>query len=257
VACNLSKERPYLKEVTVGGKHFFVVSEAELSTAYTLLCRQPPSSHTNIGGFSVRSLYIPNHGFNGVLYRVNEHAYVNISNPLVIKISKIFSLHISGDHHVFLKGYLFNQLGLHLQSGNPTVIITDTEIMVKGTDIIRKVMLFPIEDINANSFVVIDYGRESFPLTPEDIIIPQCPEPDDMVSVNGDNGETWLAHIQHTNCTLKVCQVYFYVPDRDNNKLYRKESHRLDQVHWNAVLGLIPGIWLHYGSQFLLHNSIP
>jgi len=119
------------------------------------------------------------------------NAYVNSSNPLVIKIYKIFSLHISGDYHVFLKGYLFNQLGLHLQSGKPTVIVTDTEIMVKGTDIIRKVMLFPID---ANNFVVIDYGRESFPLTPEDIIIPQCPEPGDMVAVNGDNGETWLTY---------------------------------------------------------------
>ena len=128
-----------------------------MDSAYTLLSIPPPLPHTNADGYSVRSLYIPCHDFSGVLYRVNEDAYINhytSSEPVVIKISsKKFLFPVNGDHHIFVQGFKYNQIGFHLHSGNPTVIATDRMIMARGRDVIRKVMLYPNED---NSFSVID-----------------------------------------------------------------------------------------------------
>ena len=76
-----------------------------------------------------------------------------------------------------------------------------------------------------------------------------------MVAVSGENEETWLAHVQHTNPSSKYCQVHFYVPDRENDKLYQKEYHRLEKVDWNSILRLIPGTWLGE-YRYLLDNSI-
>ena len=36
-------------------------------------------------------------------------------------------------------------------------------------------------DENTSNFIVIDYDRPEFPLSQEDILVPQYPEPDDMV----------------------------------------------------------------------------
>lgn len=179
--------------------------------------------------------------------------YVSHSHELVvIKIYTIFLLTVNGDSHVFVNGFEYDQIGLHLHSGNPTVVATNRKIMVTGRDIIRKVMLYPDED--DRSFSVIDYRRENLLLTPGEVLIPQYPEPDDMVAVNGDNDETWLAHIQHTNSLSKLCQVYFYVKDIHNDKLYRKESNRLHQVHWNTVLSIVSGTWLNRFTQFLVQT---
>ena len=153
-------------------------------------------------------------------------------------------------YHVFVSGFKCVKLDVHLQSGNP--IVRETV----GIDIMRKVMLYPMaNEEDTSSFIVIDHERPMFPLSPQDVFVPQYPERGDMVAVNGENEETWLAHVQRTNPSSKLCQVYFYVPDRENNKLYRKESHRLEKVYWNSILRSIPGTWLGE-CQYLLHNSI-
>ena len=234
-----------------------------MATAYRLLNKQPPEFVGNTGGYSVRSVYIPQHGYSGVLYRTNEHVYINdvstSGGNTVIKISKVFSLFINEEaYHVFVSGFECVKLDMHLQSGNPIVRETVRIVTVEGQDIMRKVMLYPmINDLeeNTSSFIVIDNERPTFPLSPQDVLVPQYPEPGDMVAVNGENEKTWLAHVQRTNPSSNCCQVLFYVPDRENNKLYRRESHRLEKVNWNSILRPIPGTW-QGECQYLLHNSI-
>ena len=86
----MSEANPGLTEIAVGGKHYYAVPEDELATAYRLLNEQPPAFVGNTEGYSVRSLFIPQHGCNGILYRANEHVYINDSSSgdtIVIKIS--------------------------------------------------------------------------------------------------------------------------------------------------------------------------
>ena len=202
-------------EIADGGKHYYAVPIDEMATAYRLLNEQPPEFVGNTRGYSVHSVYIPQHGYSGVLYRTNEHVYVNDGSGgnTVIKISKIFSLLINEEaYHVFVSGFKYVKLDEHLQSGNPILRETVSIVTVKGQDIMKKVMLYPMANEfgeDTSSFIVIDYERPTFPLSSQDVLVPQYPEPGDMVAVNDKNEETRLAHVQRTNSSSKWCQVYF------------------------------------------------
>lgn len=235
-----------------------MVEQEELVNVHQLLSEDPNRLPTvieeNTGGFTVRSLLIPQHSYNGVLYRTGEHILANhYSEPKVLKITKIFSLNIDGIYYIFVSGLKYSQEDIHSQSGNPIVKESETVVTIKGQDILRKLMLYP-EEIT-RSFIVIDYERPDFPLSSQDILVPQFPEPGDMVSVSGENGETWLAHVQTTNPTSKWCQVHFYMPDEDNSEVYHKEHHRLEKVHWSSILTLARGQWQNH-SHYLLCDSI-
>ena len=256
----MAKRSPCIKGVSVGGKHYYLVEQEELVNAYRVLNENPDrfptpfEGNTSTAGFSVRSLFIPQHSYNGVLYRTNEHIFANhYGESIVLKITKIFSLNIHEVYHIFVSGLKYSQEDLHSQSGNPIVKETATLVTLKGQDILRKVMLYP--DKATSNFIVIDYERSDFPLSPQDILVPQFPKPNDMVSVSGEDGEIWLAHVQSTNPSSKWCQIYFYVQDKDNSKLYQKERHRLERVHWNCIINLVPGQWQN-DCQYLLEDSI-
>lgn len=226
----------------VEGKHYYLVEQEELVNAYQLINEtvdqlQMPSEfegNTSTGGFSVQSLSIPHHDHNGVLYRTNEYVYArHYSKSVVLKIVKIFSLNINETYYIFVSESKYLQESIHSVSGNAIVKVTETFLMVRGQDILRKVMLYPNE--TTDNFIVIDFGRPNFPLSPEDVLVPQFSEPDDIVSVSGEDGQTWLAHVQSSNPFSKSCQVYFYVSHENNNKLYHKERNRLERVHWNCM----------------------
>ena len=115
-------------------------------------------------------------------------------------------------------------------------------------------MLFPHQTLD-DHFVVIDYDRECVPLSPEDVIVPVCPEKGDMVTVRGDSDELWLAHIQLVNKVTKTCNVYFYVPSEDDNNKYHKElGGRLERVHWDSIIATSTGKWL--SSNLYCRESI-
>ena len=83
-----------------------------------------------------------------------------------------------------------------MNSGNPIVTQTTHLLMIKAQDILRKVMLYLTH--TDTEYIVIDYERTGFPLQPEDIVIPQHPEPGDMISVSGEHGlPVCIQVIQH------------------------------------------------------------
>ena len=60
-----------------------------------------PTFAGNTEGFSVRSLFIPQHSYNCVLYRINEHVFANhYSDPMILKVTKVFSLNINEIYHI-------------------------------------------------------------------------------------------------------------------------------------------------------------
>jgi len=229
----------------VGGKHYYEVEDNEISIANQLFdVISSDALREKTGGYSVRSLYIPHHSYNGTLYRTNEYVFTRSnSEAAVLQITKIFILRIFEVYHAFITGTKFSVVGLHLPSGNSIVKQTDECVICKGQDIMRKIMLYSNED-QPDCFVVVDYERPQLPLSPQDVIVPQYPEPGDMVSVNGGDEDVWLAHVQTTNFHAHWCQVCFYVPDEDNAHLYKKERHRMERVYWDSILGVVSGHWL-------------
>ena len=140
-------------------------------------------------------------------------------------------------------GLLYEFTGIHMNSGNPIVTQTTHLLMIKAQDILRKVMLYLTH--TDTEYIVIDYERTGFPLQPE-------PEPGDMISVSGEEGETWLASVHSSDPTSQTCRVYFYIQVENDSMLYHKERHKLEQVRRNFMLGLVSGQWQHGGTQYLL-----
>ena len=244
---------PQISEILVGAKHYYIIEEEEMSAACRIVSVPVPTEDGSVGGFSVRSIFNPQHSYSGMLYRISECILMKLNGygeQQVMKISKIFSFKINRVYYIFISGLLYEFTGIHMNSGNPIVTKSTHLLMIKAQDILRKVMLYPTHI--DTEYIVIDYGRTEFPLQPEDIVIPQHPEPGDMVSVSGEEGETWLASVHSSDPTSQTCQVYFYIQVENDSMLYRKEHHKLEQVHWNSVLGLVSGQWQHGGTQYLL-----
>lgn len=242
----------------MGGKHYFEVEETEIVIANRLFnVASSDILRERTGGYSVRSLYIPHHNYNGTLYRTDEFVFIRSNNEaVVLQIKKIFVLQIVEAYHAFITGTKFSVVGSHLPSGNSIVKQTNESVMCKGQDVMRKIMLYPSDDQpECVEFIIVDYERPQLPIVPQDIIVPQYPELGDMVSVNGGDEDVWLAHVQMTNCSAQWCQVYFYMPDKDNTHLYKKERHRMERVYWDSILGLVSGRWLDE-SNYELDTSI-
>lgn len=186
------------------------------------------------GGIFVRSVFFAKHGYKGTLYRVGESCLVENAGEEVevISIAQIFSFKISDSYFTFLKGLQYVPVGVHSYSDNAIVEATRNKIILEVKKVKRKVMLYPKED---NTFIVIDYQRPQIPLRLQDVPIPQYPEVGDLVTVSGDSGDVWLAHVHSVNLGTKTCQVYFYVANEGCN-LYRREHHRLETLHWDSIL---------------------
>ena len=222
----------------VGGKHYQSLEHSDLVRAYELIQHSPDTEQEiNItGAIFVRSVFFGKHGYKGTLYRVNECCLVeSVSGEVIIKIAQIFSFKIMDKYFIFLKGLQYTPCDIHSYSDNPIVEATTSNTTIQTNQVKRKVMLYPHED---NKFIVIDYQRPQIPLNLQDVPVPQYPEVGDLVTVNGDSGDIWLARIHSVNLSAKTCQVYFYIADKDAINLYRREHHRLNTLHWDSILEL-------------------
>lgn len=57
-------------------KHYVAVTESDLDQIFELLQLSPHPDITTLGAVSVRSVYIPSHGYGGMLYRNGEYCVV-------------------------------------------------------------------------------------------------------------------------------------------------------------------------------------
>ena len=256
-AYKIIKSFPTISEVLVGGKNYRSMEQSDVDNANALTERDTSENTSAVHvGLFVRSIFLPKHGYGGTLYRVGEHCLATHNDEdIVIKISDIFSLCFSGTYYSFFKGgiYLQDTISdqsprIHTYSSNPILKYTANTGVLLVQQLKRKVMLYPHEE--AEKYILIDHQRPAIPLSPSDILIPQYPEPDDMIAVQGD-GDIWLAHVQSVNTSAQTCQVYFYIKDVNDNKLFKKESNRLENVHWNSVLEIKEGQWLSNSDWYL------
>ena len=100
------------------------MEQSELSSIATLASVQPSNCPVTGGAYSVCSIYIPQHGYSGTLYRNNEHVMITSNEDhetIVLQISKIFVLYIDEAYHIFVTGSKYSSVGTHLPSGNVIV----------------------------------------------------------------------------------------------------------------------------------------
>lgn len=124
------------------------------------------------------------HEYNGLLYRVNESAIVVSSHvgEVVVVLTKIFRVSVADQSMYFVCAKPFRVLGFSdcggklVQEGNQINVFPVESIS-------RKVILAKDEDVAGHpSYLVVDYMRHIFPVTPGTVVVPYCPCINDMVA---------------------------------------------------------------------------
>lgn len=180
-AKNIVDVLPEVNAILVGGKQYEPVQQSDIESAFILTNRNPEMEEAvikGVGGIFVRSVFIPKHGHEGTLYRVGEYCLITDENEEqhAIKLSHIFTINISETYPIFIKGEVYlqvtdcNEVGqVHIYSDNPIVKLTSVIKMCLGSQIQRKLMLYP--DVMEDHFIVIDHQRLYSPLCPADVSI--------------------------------------------------------------------------------------
>lgn len=155
---------PEVDAILVGGKQYEPVLQSDVESAFILTNKNPEMEESvlgGVGGIFVRSVFIPKHGHEGTLYRVGEHCLVTDENEEqhVIKLSHIFTINILETYPIYIKGEVYlqvtdsNEVGqVHIYSDNPIVKLTSVIKMFLGSQIQRKLMLYP--DVVEGHFIV-------------------------------------------------------------------------------------------------------
>ena len=227
-------------------------------------------------GFRTRSVYMPTHGYDGMLYRVGEFVLVDHNNDFgVIRVSDMIVLRglqaltytycVKGELYHFKRDKNGAQ-ELHPYSSGQSVVPTSTNLIVHTKKLIRKIMLYPetsnIED--PSEYVLIDYLRPAsvIPLKSKDVLVPFYPEKENMVLITSSDGqELWMGYILDVHMKNKTCQVHFYVESTSQSGLWHREhiGHRArETVHWKSILGLAEGVWCgrQWRQQPTRHSSL-
>lgn len=116
------------------------------------------------------------------------------------------------------------------------------------TAILRKVMLYDLDADPHGRRIVLDFQRESMPITSNDILVPFFPEVQDMILIKGDNPDPWLAKVLAIQERAKTCKIWYYMEDteRPGQQLYvpyRDLRQAQDTVSWDSILCLSYGEW--------------
>lgn len=237
--------------ILVGGKKFITIATQELQNILSHGCL--PTEGSDTAAISCRSLLkCMQSKTTGMLFRIGEHILVATdTDTQVMEVTDFFAIHHTNGYHTFVKGKIFApfQNLRHLYSGNIVVVPTSETMYIPAKNILRKVMLYPGDDIDLPSktkYVLVDFLRPSLDMIAEDVNVPVYPEFGDMVKVCGDNNEVWYVHIRTVDTRTKTCKVHFYVEDANCSGKYHRETfirRYIEILHWDSILGLAAGYW--------------
>ena len=95
---------------------------------------------------------------------------------------------------------------------------------------------------------VLDFQRESMPITFHDIHVPFLPQVHDMIMMKGDDPDPWLAKVLTIQERSKTAKVWYYMENvlRPGEQLYvpyRDVRQAQDVVPWDSILRAAIGEW--------------
>ncbi len=189
---------------------------------------------------------MPDHGSGGTLYGDGHNILTN--DETVLSIQSVFAVMYSCSTIPFVEGIVYRPQGRthhHL----PIMEVTSTTTIVPTTQVLRKVILYPLGQGN---FAFLDHLRPVPPISAEDIIVPCYLEAHDVVLVQGAD-EEWVTNVRSLNVASKTAEVQFLVCAEGgyvHESRYRRTTHT---IHWNSVKKVLEGKW--EGRHFLLDMS--
>ena len=112
-------------------------------------------------------------------------------------------------------------------------------------NISRKVILAEDEDVAGHpSYLVVDYLRRIFPVTPGTVVVPCYPCVNDMVFVRGyDEDTTWRARVVAFNVRRHTVTGRFF-KKRDGDNMWVPEGTRNQEIVFDSILGIAAGDWV-------------
>jgi len=195
---------------------------------------------------SYRSIWKPSHRFNGLLYRVNENAIVvsHHVGEVVVQLQKIFRVLAAGQSMYFVHAKSFRSLGFN-DNGGRLVQESNQMSVFRIENISRKVILAKDEDVAGHpSYLVVDYLRRIFPVTPGTVVVPYYPCVNDMVFVRGDDEDTtWRARVIAFDIRRHTVTGRFF-KKRDGANLWVPEGTRDQLIMFDSILGIAAGDWV-------------
>lgn len=191
-----------------------------------------------------RSLWKPEHSFEGLRYRVGK-------GDTVAVLESLFSVRIDNVSVLFCKGKHFKYHG-EADTGHKQACPTDNTVIFEASLLSRKVMLFARNDSDddleddlgdGQCFILVDYMRRVFPVTEGTVVVPYYPVVHDMVEVKGNDGQVWKAYVQSFNLTRSSVNARFYVEDGTQPGKWVPERSPVQVIHFNSILGISKGYW--------------
>ena len=160
-----------------------------------------------------------------MLYRKGEHVVLQQDgNENVCKVDAFFCIEVTnGKFQKFVKAIKYpNALD---EDENPLSdpysggLIIDTTVMqvliAPVTAMLRKVMLYDLDADPHGRRIVLDFQRESMPITSNDILVPFFPQVQDMILIKGDDPDPWLAKVLTIQERAKTCKIWYYMEDTE------------------------------------------
>lgn len=127
-----------------------------------------------VDGTCCRSAWFPIHGYDGLLYRQNEHAIViREVGEITVRLLNFFSAFVCNTWQLFFKAKEFQDKSCS-DTGWKVLEEGENEIVAPLQNISRKVML-SVNDTDRPTYVVIDFMRRIFPVSAGTVVIPYYP----------------------------------------------------------------------------------
>lgn len=259
IASNPEYASSFKEGVLVGGMLF---NEAHLSQEDIDLIMSYPSLPSVLPdmALSFRSLWKPSQTPAGMLYRKGEHVVLldDANEQHVCQVEHFLCLEVDGKFFKTVKVLKYsNSLD---EEGNPISdpysgglvidITTDVKVLIAPvTVILRKAMLYNYDDdLHPGRRIVLDFQREHMPITCHDIHVPFLPQVHDMILIEGDDPDPWLAKVLTIQERSKTAKVWYYMEDveRLGENLYvpyRDMRQAQDVVPWDSILCAASGEW--------------
>ena len=110
-------------------------------------------------------------------------------------------------------------------------------------------MLYNYNDpLHPGRRTVLDFRRESLPITWGNIQVPFLQQVGDMILIKGDDPDPWLAKVLTVQERSKTAKVWYYMKDveRPSENLYVpycSTRQAQDVVSWDSILCHSSGEW--------------
>lgn len=195
-------------------------------------------------GHYCRSFWLPEHGYNGLLYREGENVIVIVPDDgeIVTSIETIYKVPVLGQRRAFIRGKKFEWDGHSVNSEHRKVKETQDRIFAELDNVSRKVMLLELTT-DPGSFLVIDFMRRIFPIAPGTVVLPYYPVVNDMVMVRGATvHDIWRARVISFDLPRKFILGRFFT--KEDEIWIPERGSQNQRIFFASILGIANGNWL-------------